>query len=1486
MPGKKKTKNPQPQPHPQSPTIDQSPQAPPSFGQSHRILEEELAGYPEVQCNEFLTTRAIYGDEFERIRGRKDAWKTQENLAFQVRVGPLENRDYFVNVIFEFPPDYPKVLPKINIVEIQPKDVEIRKHIEHIVATYPKKFLGSEVVHEITTALMDFLDQISADKAAKRTSLSLEEERARQEALARKQLQEKEESARRHQEQEAEQTEKKLYSEVESEYQRRQKTNLSRTTTGEEGSEMYDSPEDVIRFDQGMTSRDTTTGAPFRFKAVSGRTVIFSRKDKKITIVSPRVDPARVQAPQLLLKDIYLPEAQESKAHMQQSMGTVEKDLQFCQNNHDENVVNLINYKIAHMSLDDGTGQWTLSILSEYGDRGSLDQMLEIIGMIGPAKLRAWTRELLDALLFFDKHSYVHPAVHASNVMLFMSQRRGITVKLSDGYGTQLRELVQAARGQSKTKAGDPPLWNAPELTFTEPYRSNKTCIWELGVVVMQMALGKTVTSKYTSPMDVVEDVDFELSFEKLLEDMFRSNDHRRLAAFQLRSKKFFFEDSDKLFQTRSRTVPVTPGRERRLSEKHDDSRYRKDWEEAAILGRGGFGKVVMARNKLDNQYYAIKMIKNKSTEDLENILREVALLAKLNHPNIVRYYNAWYETEHNETSQEVPQRQIHQSLARTGLVSVGHDFMEPSVYTNQGAEFSSSDSNRFGYQNPPSVHSDNGWDDDVFNSDPEPDRARKQNAGAAADPFQQTDDGFDPQDESDPFERGNSQQAEFNSDNNLFASGDSPVKSVSFFPNKSRLLQQNERSKLYIQMELCEGQTLRTRIQRGLSKDVEAGWRLFRRILEGLAFIHSNGVVHRDLKPENIFLDSHDIPKIGDFGLAGYGQATSKEDQQKPGMATTRASYDIGTRGYMPPELAKANSSYDSRADMFSLGITFFEMCFPFDTDSEREHWLLRALTNNPPELPKIFDEERLQQQRDIILQLIDPDQTRRPTAETLLKSGVVPEPLEDEKFQRYIERMATDNPKEYQALVNRFFSNPNSPVSSLAWEDKSGTATSSVEAMLWMTTSDQLKAIFRRHGAAELGRQAIIPKGAFYRNAATFIDPSGLVVQLPYDLTLPFARTLGQATPSYGKSYCFGTVYRPSMAGSEPRQLPEVDFDFVSHNASDLALKEAEVIKVLDEVLTDIPALSARKWTIYLNHADLLNLILEFCRVKPLEAAGVKQALSHLGTQGHAWDKTREELRNPANNIPETTVADLKRFNFENDLDKVRARLSKLFGNSEQLSRLLQLLGRLDEVVKYVQRMGVSTQIIVAPLSNNSEYLYRGSLLLQCADNVTKKVLAVGGRYDALVQDYQTKSDRGSVRAVGFRLNILDLIGYHRGPTSANKSSKTTASAAESKLVARGDILVTSFDSNALKSSGLEVLSLLWGAGLSAELSEEVRSVEELERAYGSQNASGYWMVIVRGGALGERTLKVRGPSRSEDEVKAAELAGFLRLALAKAK
>jgi hypothetical protein len=88
------------------------------------------------------------------------------------------------------------------------------------------------------------------------------------------------------------------------------------------------------------------------------------------------------------------------------------------------------------------------------------------------------------------------------------------------------------------------------------------------------------------------------------------------------------------------------------------ESRYKTDFIEIEDLGVGGFGVVVKARNKIDQRYYAVKKIyfTHHDEKEEKNILREVNLLSRLHHANIVRYYNAWRE-ENNETLDDIDAR-------------------------------------------------------------------------------------------------------------------------------------------------------------------------------------------------------------------------------------------------------------------------------------------------------------------------------------------------------------------------------------------------------------------------------------------------------------------------------------------------------------------------------------------------------------------------------------------------------------------------------------------------------------------------------------------------------------------------------------------------------------------------------------------------------------------------------------------------------------
>jgi hypothetical protein len=122
-----------------------------------------------------------------------------------------------------------------------------------------------------------------------------------------------------------------------------------------------------------------------------------------------------------------------------------------------------------------------------------------------------------------------------------------------------------------------------------------------------------------------------------------------------------------------------------------------------------------------------------------------------------------------------------------------------------------------------------------------------------------------------------------------------------------------------YFVMEYVDGVNLRQAMVAGL-KPAEA-LRIVPQICDALQFAHEEGIVHRDIKPENILLDSRGRVKIADFGLAKL-LGTTPEDTSLTG---TRQA--MGTLHYMAPEQIAGARDVDHRADIYSLGVTFYEM-------------------------------------------------------------------------------------------------------------------------------------------------------------------------------------------------------------------------------------------------------------------------------------------------------------------------------------------------------------------------------------------------------------------------------------------------------------------------------------------------------------------------------------------------------------------------------
>jgi hypothetical protein len=120
--------------------------------------------------------------------------------------------------------------------------------------------------------------------------------------------------------------------------------------------------------------------------------------------------------------------------------------------------------------------------------------------------------------------------------------------------------------------------------------------------------------------------------------------------------------------------------------------------------------------------------------------------------------------------------------------------------------------------------------------------------------------------------------------------------------------------------MEYVDGLNLRQMMQAGTLAP-EVGLQIVPALCDALQYAHDEGIVHRDIKPENILVDKKGRVKIADFGLARLLNRPA-EDYRLTGPAQV-----MGTVHYMAPEQIEKPLEVDHRADIFSLGVVFYEM-------------------------------------------------------------------------------------------------------------------------------------------------------------------------------------------------------------------------------------------------------------------------------------------------------------------------------------------------------------------------------------------------------------------------------------------------------------------------------------------------------------------------------------------------------------------------------
>ncbi len=158
-----------------------------------------------------------------------------------------------------------------------------------------------------------------------------------------------------------------------------------------------------------------------------------------------------------------------------------------------------------------------------------------------------------------------------------------------------------------------------------------------------------------------------------------------------------------------------------------------------------------------------------------------------------------------------------------------------------------------------------------------------------------------------------------------------------------------------YIVMELLDGESLATRLERGPLALGDA-LRITRQVAGSLAAAHARGIVHRDLKPDNLFIvrdgeaQGGERPKILDFGIAKLTNDASDRSRTRTGTV-------MGTPIYMSPEQCRGAGIVDHRADIYSLGCVLYHLITgrpPFDLEGMGE--IISAHLREPPRAPSAW--------------------------------------------------------------------------------------------------------------------------------------------------------------------------------------------------------------------------------------------------------------------------------------------------------------------------------------------------------------------------------------------------------------------------------------------------------------------------------------------------------------------------------------------------
>ncbi|KAF7974176.1 hypothetical protein HWV62_13309 [Athelia sp. TMB] len=1100
---------------------------------------------------------------------------------------------------------------------------------------------------------------------------------------------------------------------------------------------------------------------------------------------------------------------------------------------------NLLRILAVKLSLPHGSGPAKLVILSEERPRLSLEDLLDDCETLKENRALDYIGQCLAALqTIHSVGDIVHRGLTTRCIGLTARDPATQThapsklVRIGKvSYQSRLLELHRSNPFGPSINADNelliPDSWQSKDVVESPLLYTKSRDIHSLGIVLMQMLMGSDVMEQFPQGFQTaLRASSISPELQQMVSNMLLPTKKTHATCpglLQELAEVSFRKGITPQGRIRSQSIAITAPRTPRgsgsfhsgspiqeyfpapLPSTKQASRWKEDWEELELLGKGAFGSVVKARNKIDSRIYAVKKIRLRTTQSDSKIFREVNALSRLSHRFIVRYYTTWVETaepestatssDASETDSTDPDTDEHDTDGADGMTSVP----DSSPRTSRSG----------------STEDPLGPDFDPFDIDLN-DLDTKEHSGTQSS-FPSIHFG------GSVGSHGTDDEDSDNSDDmftDLFSKEDT-----------SHIAFKRPRSE-----EFVERQTLKERVAEGISED--EAWRLFQQILDALVHMSALGILHRDIKLTNIFIDGKgDCKAVGDFGLATSSLAAVDPSDVSPYVAASDAdmTLEVGTMLYIAPEVQskKRGPRNHTKADMYSLGVVFFEMNYSFTTGAERIA-VIEDLRKPEVYFPMAW-QPHLIRQKQIITSLLQHDPSQRPTAVELSQSPLLPMRLEDEYFKGALRIMSTftssiipqqltrpaakfDSP-HHQAVLSSLFSQPLSNVRGFLYD-------ADMEAPEYVSLNpvvhDRVAALFRLHGAVDMEPSLLMPVtvAEAEQAQATFLDRHGEIVALPDNALVPFARLAARSNIQRIKRYHISNIYKPNAPTGHPKSSKAAVFDIITPDLDNgPVVSSAEMLTLMHNILTSFPHL-AEHYEIHISHSKIVDFALNRIpmELRPAVIDVLNQSKSSA-SQKRSLLLKKGLLRSTADELEILSEVD-------EDVDSLLSKLERLSPTFFSLINPAAI--EIKKAIEFAVAARLTTPVYFHPLMWGQHHShFKDGIRIEVVRRARRlDVLAVAGRYDDLISKHtppKAKLESGNVCAVGMQIN-LDKITI---ALAAFQSSSVKNLIKEERSFGfwsprRCDVYVISYHPGYMQER-LEVAAMLWQHNISADIMYE---------------------------------------------------------------